>query len=316
MKKIGIGIVLRLEGPTAIVRFDGEDRRANLRGSLKAGPRRATQPLVTGDRVVLGTDSLGTHVIESVEPRRNLLARVDPRDPRRCQGIAANVDQLVCVQAFRDPPMNLRALDRFLLLGQACGIPSTIVMNKLDLHVGPTPPSLAFYPKIDIRVLQTSAKDGTGVSEFGDLLGRRVSVLVGPSGAGKSSLLNAVIPGLHLRTRSISRATSKGVHTTARTEWCDLPDGGVVLDTPGLRAIQPWGIVPATLAEAFVEFGDFLDCRFDDCLHRSEAGCSVRRAVEQGKLPAFRYDSYLRILASLEEDEGRVGRRGVRPRIR
>lgn len=309
---MSIAIALRLEGPTAIVRIDGEDQRANLRGSLKAGPRRATQPLVTGDRVVLRTESIGCPVIESVEPRTNLLARVDPRDPRRCQGIAANVDQLLCVQSFRDPPMNFRALDRFLLMGQGCAIPATIVMNKLDLHRGPSPPPLAFYPKIGVLVLETSAKDGTGVAEFGDLLERKVSVLAGPSGAGKSSLLNAAVPGLHLPTRSVSRATSKGVHTTARVEWCDLPDGGVVLDTPGLRAIQPWGIRPATLADSFPEFAAFRDCRFDDCLHRAEIDCGVRRAVEQGRLPAFRYDSYIRILASLEEDEKRVARLGGR----
>lgn len=305
---MSIGIVLRLEGPTAIVRAGDEDRRANLRGSLKAGPRRMTQPLVAGDRVALVTDSHGNCIIDRVEPRKNLLARVDPRNRRRCQGIAANVDLLLCVQSFRDPPMNLRALDRFLLMGQACSVRSMVVVNKVDLHTGPIPPPLAFYPRIGVRVLQTSAKDGTGVREFRDSLAGKVSVLTGPSGAGKSSLLNAAVPGLHLRTRSVSRATSKGVHTTARVEWCDLPDGGVVLDTPGLRAIQPWGIRPATLATAFVEFADFLDCRFDDCLHRAEAGCGVRKAVEEGRLPAFRYDSYLRILTSLEDDEEQVSR--------
>lgn len=303
------GIVIRLEGPTAIVRFDGEDRRANLRGSLKSGPRRSSQPVAAGDRVSVRTDPAGTLVIEAVEPRDNLLARVDPGDPRRCHAIAANVDQLLCVQSFRDPMLNLRALDRFLLLGHAAQIPSVVVVNKLDLLSGARPDALGFYPTLDVRVLTTSAKDGTSIDELKAVLERRVTVLAGPSGAGKSSLLNAAIPGLHLKTSSISRSTSKGVHTTARVDWIDLPGGGVVLDTPGLRAVQPWGISPANLADAFTEFGEYSDCRFDDCLHRADKGCGVRKAVEQGKIPAFRYDSYLRILSSLEEDARKKGRR-------
>ena len=306
-----IGTIVRVQGPQVLVRVGGVDRPASLRGSLKSGRRQATNPVVAGDQVRLGGGGAGGCAVEEVLERRNLLARVDPGDPRRIHGIAANVDRLVCLQSFRDPPLNLRSLDRFLLLGESAGIPPAIVVNKRDLLPGPPPAEIEFYPGIGIPVLLASAKEGDGVEELRRLLSGSRSVLVGPSGVGKSSLLNRAIPGLHLPTRPVSRSTSKGRHTTVRVEWIDLPEGGVVLDTPGLRAVQPWGLSPARLAGLFREFAPLGGCRFVDCLHRKEPGCSVRGAAERGRIPAFRYDSYRRILASLEgEDSGDRRQRG------
>ncbi len=295
------GTVIRVEGPTAIVRVDGGDLRASLRGHLKSGPRRATHPVATGDRVFLRYDATGAAVIEQVALRNNLIARVDPGNVRRCQAIAANVDQLLCIQAYRDPPLNLRGVDRFLLLGETARIPTTIIVNKSDLLHGRARKELDYYPQIGVPVIETSVRTGEGIDSLGALLDGRITVFVGPSGVGKSSLLNRILPGLNLRTGPISRATSRGVHTTVRVEWIDLPNGGAVLDTPGLRMIQPWGIGASNLAELFPEFGEINDCRFKDCRHGSEPECAVRQAVEAGRLPAFRYDSYRRILVSLEE---------------
>ncbi len=171
---------------------------------------------------------------------------------------------------------------------------------------------MSHYPSIGIPVLTASARTGQGIEELRSLLSRRVTLLSGPSGVGKSSLLNALMPGISLRTLPISRATSKGVHTTVRVEWIDLPGGGSVLDTPGLRVIAPWGIDAANLSVAFPEFRSHAgDCRFPDCRHHGEPDCGVRRAVEHGRIPAFRYDSYLRILAALiRASSGKPGDRG------
>jgi ribosome biogenesis GTPase len=220
--------------------------------------------------------------------------------------LAANIDQIVCVQSFQDPPLNVRALDRFLLLAESAQVPGIVVVNKLDLRAGPERGELSHYPSIGIPVLETSARTGRGIEELRTLLFRRVTVLVGPSGVGKSSLLNAIIPHLNLRTGSISRATSKGVHTTVRVEWIDLVCGGVVLDTPGLRAIAPWGIDASNLPMAFPELRCLAGaCRFLDCRHHHEPECAVRAAVEHGRIPAFRYDSYIRILELMSERPGR-----------
>jgi ribosome biogenesis GTPase / thiamine phosphate phosphatase len=300
--------VIRLEGRTALVRTDGgEERRVDLRRVLKAGPRKASHPVTTGDLAEIEEGARDAWTIRSVLPRRNLLARVEPGRTGRCHMIAANLDQLLCIQSFRDPPLNIRSIDRFLLLAHTAEARGILIVNKLDLRTGPPPPELAYYPSIGIPVIETSARTGEGIEAVRDVLSRRVTVLIGSSGVGKTSLLNTLIPGLHLRTRPVSKGTSKGVHTTVRVEWIDLPDCGVVLDTPGLRSIVPWGIRAAELLDAFPELRDAAGtCRFPDCRHHREPDCAVRAAVAQGRIPAFRYDSYFRILGTLLEiEEGR-----------
>jgi ribosome biogenesis GTPase len=303
------GVVVRIDGPAITIRARTQEVRATLRGGLKVDRPRSRAVVTVGDGVILEGGPTESWVVTSIEPRRTFLARADPGDPRRPQVIAANVDQIVCVHAFRDPPLNLRSLDRLLLLGLAAGVPSMVVANKLDLlHGRPVPADLAGYERIGLTVLPVSARTGAGLPGLAARLKDRVSAIVGPSGAGKSSLLNALVPGLHLRVGAVSESTSRGVHTTVRVEWIDLPFGGAVLDTPGLRSIQPWGVDATRLHTLWPEFQGRPPCRYVDCLHRSEPDCTVRREVESGHLPAFRYDSYLRILASLEQAD-RVRRR-------
>lgn len=294
------GTVIRIEGQMAVVRVGDTERRTGLRGLMKSGPRRSTHPVTTGDRVELEEDGQGSWTIDGVIQRRNLLARVDPGESNRCHMLAANIDQIICVQSFQDPPLNVRGLDRFLLLAEAAKVPGSVVVNKLDLLAGSEREELSHYPSVGIPVLRASTRTGAGIEELRARLLDQVTVLVGPSGVGKSSLLNAIVPRLSLRTGSISKATSKGVHTTVRVEWIDLPGGGVVLDTPGLRAVAPWGINAGNLSAAFPELRSLVGgCRFADCRHRREPDCAVRLAVEKGRIPAFRYDSYLRILEIL-----------------
>ncbi len=305
-----IATVIRIEGPAVRLRADGgEESRAVLRGRFRTGPKTATHPVAVGDRVEIAQEEGESIVIRTVLERRNILARADAGDPRRYQPIAANIDQTLCLQSFRDPELNLRGLDRFLLLSHTACVPALIVVNKLDLAHEREPAGLDLYPAAGYEVMRISVRDGDGLDGVRARLAGRTTALLGASGVGKSSLLNAIVPGIHLRTGTVSRATSRGVHTTVRVEWIDLPGGGVVLDTPGLRAVRPWGIRPEDLAAAFPELRAHDGCRYADCLHEQEGGCAVRAAVERGLIPAIRYDSYLRILASLEDAHRARGER-------
>ncbi|MCK4305157.1 MAG: ribosome small subunit-dependent GTPase A, partial [Candidatus Eisenbacteria sp.] len=158
---------------------------------------------------------------------------------------------------------------------------------------------LATYRAIGYPVFQTSAIRGDGLSELHAFLRGKSSLIIGPSGVGKSTLLNRLIPGIELRTAAVSAATRRGVHVTSRIEYLELPEGGVVLDSPGIRSIQPW-TSPQELAWHFPEMRRLIgSCRFRDCLHRGEPGCAILRAITEGVIDAARHKSYLRILAGL-----------------
>jgi ribosome biogenesis GTPase len=190
-------------------------------------------------------------------------------------------------------------LDRFLVIAEAARLPAIICANKCDL-VAPEAARELFkhYPPLGYKVLYTSAITGAGVTGLRDLLGGtlRVSVLAGPSGAGKSTLLNAVQPGLGLKAREVSRATTKGRHTTVYPELLPLEGGGYVADTPGVRAVALWDIEPEELDGYFVEIRPLVaQCEFSDCTHLHEPGCAVRKAVEAGEISTSRYESYCRL---------------------
>lgn len=290
------GTVRRAAGGVYEVELDeGGVVQAALRGRLKLEQRTGDR-VVVGDRVEVERHADGGATIEAVEERRSELARRAPgHGARRAKIIVANVDRVVVVFAAAHPEPRLRMLDRFLVLAEANDLPATIVVNKVDL-VGIDEARRLFsaYEAADYPVLYTSAKEGIGVDAVRDRLCGGTSVLTGPSGVGKSSLLNAVEPGLGLRTAEVSAAVGKGRHTTVTAELIPLHCGGYVADTPGLRELGLWGIEPERLDECFPEFRPYLgDCRFGrGCSHIHEPGCAIRAAVEAGEIPEARYESY------------------------
>jgi ribosome biogenesis GTPase len=297
------GIVTAVRPRRITVRIGRESHSVSLPGRLKKGPRETTAPVVVGDRVAVSAKGRGIR-IQEVLPRRNEISRVDSLRPLRKQVLAANVDQAVSVVSALEPPLNRRLLDRLLLLGDVAGIRGAVCVNKWDLVDRADGPSMEHYVDLGYIVVKTSALTGWGVDDLRNVLRNRTSLLVGPSGVGKSSLINRLIPGADLRTTPVSPATGRGVHTTSRVDWLDLPSGGVVLDTPGLRHVRPWGLEPENLAGYFPELRNLSqECRFRDCLHRGEPDCAVTNAIDEGSSLAARYDSYLRILASLESGE-------------
>lgn len=295
------GIVLWTMNEWYAVEVNGREWRCRLRGALRKEGRAATLPVV-GDRVVVRPteDSEGDGLIEYVHPRATTFARraAGPKGAWRRQVLAANIDRMVVVFAAAQPEPHLRAVDRFLAVAEASALPTDLVVNKVDL-VGAEAARALFgvYERAGYTVHYVSAVQGWGLEPFRDLLAGRITLVAGPSGVGKSSLLNAVAPGLALRTGEVSASLRKGRHTTVVGALHRLPWGGYVADTPGLRELAPWDVSSEELGGCFPEMEPYLDgCRWSGCLHRSEQGCAVRAAVEGCAIDRGRYASYLRLL--------------------
>jgi ribosome biogenesis GTPase / thiamine phosphate phosphatase len=300
------GLIVRSQSGFFTVQTEQGVLTCHLRGRLKQG-KHVGDLAAVGDRVKVSLQPDGTGMIETVEPRKSSLVRLDPRPQGVYQQvILANPDQAVFVFACARPAPHLRMLDRFLVVAERQKLPAVIVANKIDL-VGRARAEemFGFYPPIGYPVIYTCARTGEGVDELRGRLTGKVSALAGPSGVGKSSLLNAVQPGLGLAVREISEAFIKGRHTTSVRQLFPLGDircpGGYVADTPGLRSLELWDTEPEELDGYFPELAPLVTaCQFNNCSHKSEPGCAVRAAVEAGKVHPQRYDSYLRLRAGEE----------------
>jgi ribosome biogenesis GTPase len=294
------GTVLRAQSGFFWVQTESGVLECTLRGRLKK-ERQSSDIAVIGDVVDVKQVSPTTGAIEAVEPRRTKLAR-------RAAGtkgiwsedvLIANLDQVLLVFACASPEFHPRMLDRYLALTESSDLDTVIVANKLDL-VGPERARELFaeYERIGYPVIYTSTKQRAGIDELRARLGGRISVVTGKSGVGKSSLLNVVQPGLGLATSEISDAIDKGRHTTRVAELIalDLPGGGYVADTPGIRELGLWQFPLDELDWCFREFRPFLDeCYFSGCTHTHEPDCGVRAAVAAGQVSEERYQSYVRL---------------------
>jgi len=284
----GTGGVWRVRDP------DGTVHEASMRGRLKTGEQ---LKLSVGDHVRLERGDAAR--IAEILPRHSALTRRSPGQERGSRVVAANVDQVVVVFAVVKPEPHVRMLDRFLVVAESNDIAARIVVNKIELEPDARA-TFAEYERIGYPVHYTSVKQRIDLDPLGAALAGRVSALTGPSGVGKSSLLNAIYPGLELRVGEISESVNKGRHTTVGALMHPLPDGGYVVDTPGLREVGIWGVDAATLAHSFPEMRAVLGaCRFRDCQHVAEPGCAVRGQVASGAISEARYDSYVRLLEEL-----------------
>jgi ribosome biogenesis GTPase len=291
-----LGTVLEREGSAYRVGTDGTEVRAVLRGKAKLGGSK----VVVGDVVRLETEPGGElHAIVGIEPRRTVLERRVP-EGRGVRPIAANVDQVFVVAASRSPDPIPQLIDRMLVLAEADEIAAAVVLNKVDLDPGTAIAERC--RRIGYPVYPTSVKTREGLESLRAAMSGQASVVTGPSGVGKSSLLNAVQPGLQLRTGEVSRRIRRGRHTTVSSVMIPLEGGGYLVDTPGFSEVGMWGVEPRSLPDCFPDFRPFLgDCRYGDCRHRSEPGCRVREALAGGAIAPDRYESYLALLQELTE---------------
>lgn len=253
----------------------------------------------------------GSGVIYEILERKNHLSRkaiktrgASYRGERLEQVIASNIDNIFIIVSTLEPDFNNKTLDRFLVTCESSHITTNIIFNKTDLADEKTLNDWEnLYKNIGYRVFLTSTKSATGFTDLAKYLKEKKNLFWGQSGVGKSSILNSLYPHLNLKVGEVSNYTSKGTHTTVTTVMIYVGDKTYILDTPGVREIDPFGIRKEDLGHYFKEFENYInDCRFNTCTHHHEPDCAIIKALENGKISYERYDSYLRILDTVEKD--------------
>ena len=296
------GLVLSRFGQHA----DVEDNTGEV---IRCNMRRSVASLVTGDKVVWrralhptgGVDG----VIDAVEERSSVLLRPDFYDGLK--PVAANIDLMIIVSAIL-PALSLNIIDRYLVAAEITGIKPLLVINKVDLlspeeHTAVST-QLDLYHTLGYDFVLVSAKTAMGMPELLDYLHSGTSIFVGQSGVGKSSLMNSLMPGLEAQTQEVSANSGLGQHTTTVSRLYHLPEGGDLIDSPGIREFALWHLSAEEVTRGFTEFTPWLRrCKFRDCKHVSDPGCAIMHAVESGEVSQARYDSYLKILASMAQDK-------------
>lgn len=309
------GTVIRNTGSHYVVELDeGKEICCKIKGNFRIKGIRTTNPVAVGDRVTVGDPAPdGTAFITAIEPRKNYIIRRASNLSKESHIIAANIDQALLVVTLVDPPTATTFIDRFLATAEAYSIPAIIAINKIDLLTDADDIELMdavsyLYRSIGYEVFALSAKTGEGLDLLKEHLSDKVTLFSGNSGVGKSSLINDLIPGLDLKTAEISIAHGTGMHTTTFSEMFHLPDGGSIIDTPGVRGFGTVDFERNEVAHYFPEiFEKSSDCRFNNCTHTCEPGCAVIRAVEDSEIAASRYASYLSILEDADESKYREG---------
>jgi ribosome biogenesis GTPase len=247
-------------------------------------------------------------MITDLLPRRNYVNRISPANRRQHHIIASNLDQSLLIATIKEPRTSTGFIDRFLVTCEAFHIPAIIVFNKSDLHeeheTAVYEERKAIYEKVGYRVLLTSVEEEKGLDVLKETLYGKTTLISGHSGVGKSSIINAILEGVNIRTTEVSDWSGKGMHTTTFAEMYDLPEGGRIIDTPGMREFAIADITKDEFSHFFPEMKLRLNqCQFNNCMHINEPGCAIKKAVLDGEIHEDRYISYCTILDSMADKE-------------
>lgn len=308
------GTIVKNTGSWYVVRTDsGQLFDCKIKGNFRIKGIRSTNPVAVGDHVgiVLQPDGV-TALIQSIEDRKNYVIRKASNLSKQSHIIAANVDVALLVVTVAHPETSTTFIDRFLASTEAYRVPVELVFNKIDLLDDDQQRTLEavirLYESLGYPCHRISAHTGQGVDQLSSSIRDKVSLLSGNSGVGKSTLLNRLIPDAQVRTAEISAAHDTGQHTTTFSQLFDLPGGGCIIDTPGIKGFGTFDMERAEVSHYFREiFQIASECRFGDCTHTHEPGCAVLTALDERRIALSRYQSYLSMLEDKDETKYRQG---------
>jgi ribosome biogenesis GTPase len=288
---------------------DGQFWNARIKGKLKIDEDiSSTNPVAVGDVVIFQPEdeNIFTAIISGVVPRHNYMVRVSPHNPTQKHIIASNVDLALLVASIADPRTSTGFIDRFLVTAEAYHIQAIVVVNKMDIlkpkHREVFDDWERIYTAAGYELYPVVATDRSTLVALAERIKDKITLFSGHSGVGKSTLINQFIPGLGARTNVVSGWSGKGQHTTTFAEMFDLPGGGRIIDTPGVKEFGLIDFEKEELSQYFPEMRRILnDCKFNNCQHINEPGCAVKQAVADGVIAADRYVSYVSMQDSIEK---------------
>lgn len=296
------GLVIKIAGSNIKIKADnGQYFECVIKGNFRIKGIKSTNPVIVGDRVDIEERDGGTAFISNIEERRNYIVRKPVNLSKQKHIIAANLDLALIVITLKEPVTNITFVDRFLATAEAYNVPAVLLFNKTDIYKEKETAKLKelieLYSRIGYKCIAASAITEEGIEDVKKLLTNKITLVAGNSGVGKSSIINTIDKTFKARTGEISSSHHMGIHTTTNSEMYELPSGGYIIDTPGLKGFGTIDFKEEEIGQYFPEiFKESKHCRFNNCTHTHEPGCAVLEALDKGEISQSRYRSYLNIM--------------------